>query len=130
MKFKHYSKISGLKWLYPKFHGTGKPGEESTTKRNYPEVYKDRLYLYHLEQSPESGLGVYLYSLDIPDKKILGGSLRLELWRKTERSVENILDRQLVAQSFIKNAYQKGYIAIDFDYNGAILLRPWRAKQK
>ncbi|MBU1577383.1 MAG: hypothetical protein KJ869_09275, partial [Candidatus Edwardsbacteria bacterium] len=43
---------------------------EGRTKLTYPDIYTDRLYLYRLDQKPESGLGKYLYKIKVDKKAI------------------------------------------------------------
>lgn len=44
MKLTHYSNVEGLKVLDPKAHGSGLLGAEAKRKRDYPELYVNRIY--------------------------------------------------------------------------------------
>lgn len=126
--YKHYSGTPGLKEVDPAYSGRGKPGEEANLKREYPELWKDKTYLYHIDQEPESGLGSHEYRLSKPGKVL---SRQDAAWRliveaaKKERKTRGYGDNDSRALDliFYQIAKDKGYSIVDLGKDvGAVSL--------
>ena len=126
MRYKHYSFKKGLKVLSPSFHGRGKAGSEALTKKTYPDIYTDRLYLYRMRRKPEDGLGKYKYVIEVLDKYILiyGSKKYIEIV-KMAKEKSNEHDKEEINQNIICVSKMLGYGIIDYG-NEAILLRDWK----
>ena len=54
----HHSQARGLTKLDTEFSGTGKPGSENKVRQAYPEIFKNRIYMYRANpKAVEHGLG-------------------------------------------------------------------------
>jgi hypothetical protein len=126
--YKHYGSTPGLTELDPTFHGRGKPGEESNIKRTYPELWRDRTYLYHIDQTPEYGLGQHEYRLTKPGKVLSPDDAAWRiLWDMADKEAKNRgygeFDKKAVNELFKVIAKDKGYAILDFGKDiGAVSL--------
>lgn len=123
--FVHYGKVTGLKKLLVRFHGTGVGGTEKRMAMEYPDIYQQRLYGYPARHVKEGKLPDNVYIGGLDPSKVLAGkkltSLTVQATQLAKTKGFAPLDKKAINEMRIRLAKEAGFEAIKMP-EGLVLL--------